>query len=117
MRCVVQVRGGVVDDAFGGVTDYVFDDAEGVPVEKGGVKGEKFGEVVEHGLVIGMCGDPFGYGLRVEHIRGVGFASVGGDCNVVRWFLRIKEVADGVGENAVVMVFVGLDVGEDAVVK
>ena len=64
-----------------------------------------------------MCGDPFRHGLREEHIRGGGFANVGGDCNVARRFFRIKEVTSGVGEDGVVMVFIGLDVGEDAVEK
>ena len=107
----------MIHNVFGGVSENVFDGAESVPVEEGGVKGELFGEVVEHGLVIGMCGDPFWDCLREEDIRGGGLANVGGDSNVVRGFVGIKEVTGGVGENVVAVVFVRLDVGEDAVEK
>ena len=112
---VFVVGGCIFHNLLGGVSDDVLYSAECVPVEEGGVEYELVGEVFERRLEVRVGADPVGDSFWEENSGWVGVTDVRSDGDVVGGLVGVEEVTGDVGVYVVEVVFVGLDVGEDAV--
>ena len=73
------------------------------------------GKVFEGGLEVRVRADPVRDSFGEEDGGGVGMTDVRSDSDVVGGFVGFEEVAGDVSVYGVEMVFIGLNVGEDAV--